>query len=186
MRWPKMTTRRWMFAVALAAIATSGAISIAGARESARREKCASNLKQIGMALHDYHSGWGSFPPGTVGDRTLPPDRRLGWPVLLFQFFTQGLQLIEDIKDGTSTTMLLAETVSIRGPWTAGGPGTVRGLDPSQQPYIGAKRQFGGAHRGGAMVAFADGSVRFLSGSIDSKVFEALSTIAGGERVPSF
>jgi prepilin-type processing-associated H-X9-DG protein len=40
-------------------------------------------------------------------------------------------------------------------------------------------------HRGGAMVLFADGSVRSIRESIDSKTFEALSTIAGGEEVSS-
>ena len=86
-----------------------------------------------------------------------------------------------DIKDGASTTMLLAETTFANGPWTAGGPATVRGLDPERQPYVGPDRQFGGSHRGGAMVAFADGSVRFLRGTIAPGVFEGLSTVAGGE-----
>ena len=35
------------------------------------------------------------------------------------------------------------------------------------------------------MVAMADGSVRFLSGQIDPRVFEAISTVAGGEPLPA-
>ena len=62
---------------------------------------------------------------------------------------------------------------------------TVRGLDPAKQPYIGPGRQFGGLHEGVAVVAMADGSVRFVAESIDPKVFEAISTIAGGEQVPA-
>jgi prepilin-type processing-associated H-X9-DG protein len=89
-----------------------------------------------------------------------------------------------DISDGASTTMMLAETRVTNGPWTAGGPATVRGLDPRRQPYLGRGQQFGGSHPGGAMVAFADGSVRFLHETIDARVFEALSTIAGGETLP--
>ena len=88
-----------------------------------------------------------------------------------------------DIKDGASETMMLAETTSANGPWTAGGPATVRGLDPAQPPYLGRARQFGGAHRGGAMMAFADGSVRFLRESIDSPIFEAVATVAGRETI---
>ena len=33
------------------------------------------------------------------------------------------------------------------------------------------------------MAAMADGTVRFLSETIDPKVFEALSTVAGGETL---
>jgi prepilin-type processing-associated H-X9-DG protein len=90
-----------------------------------------------------------------------------------------------DIKDGTSTTMMLVESDSPQGPWFAGGRATVRGLDPSRQPYLGPNRQFGGNHNGGANVLMADGSVRIISESVAPKVFEALSTMAGGEAVPA-
>jgi prepilin-type processing-associated H-X9-DG protein len=90
-----------------------------------------------------------------------------------------------DIKDGASTTMMLTESDSARGPWFAGGRATVRGLDPSRQPYIGPKHQFGGHQAGGANVLFADGSVKYIDQSIAPKIFEALGTIAGGETVPA-
>ncbi len=60
---------------------------------------------------------------------------------------------------------------------------TVRGLDPARPPYIGPNGQFGGNHPGGANVLFADGSARFVSDSIDPKIFEAMSTMAGGEKL---
>ena len=90
---------------------------------------------------------------------------------------------IADITDGASETMMLAETTSANGPWTAGGPATVRGIDLKHQPYIGRGRQFGGAHRGGTPVAFADGSVRFIREAIDPSIFEAIATIAGREAL---
>lgn len=40
--------------------------AIQTARESARRVKCAANLRQIGLAIHSYHDSQGSFPPGNI------------------------------------------------------------------------------------------------------------------------
>src|SRR4051812_33479077 len=55
-------------------------------------------------------------------------------------------------------------------------------LDPDGGPYLGAGGQFGGGHRG-TNVLFVDGSVRHLDASVSPEVFEALGTIAGGEKV---
>jgi hypothetical protein len=90
---------------------------------------------------------------------------------------------VEDIKDGTSTTLLVIETARDNGPWTAGGWPTVRGLDPAEPPYLGQGRQFGGTHSGGTVAAFADGSAKFIRNSISPRILEALATIAGGEEV---
>lgn len=50
--------------------------AIQAAREAARRSQCTNNLRQLGIAMQNYHSGNKSFPPGDLGYRT-PNDIRV-------------------------------------------------------------------------------------------------------------
>jgi hypothetical protein len=61
---------------------------IGTAREAARRTTCRNNLKQLGLALHNYHDVYSLFPPGWYPPH---PDDGTGagswaWRVLLMPY----------------------------------------------------------------------------------------------------
>src|SRR5262249_33787869 len=66
-------------------------------RESANRLKCANNLKQIGIACHNYNDTAGVLPPGVAdpGQRPWRPVPRTGshgfwsWLALILPFVEQ-------------------------------------------------------------------------------------------------
>src|SRR5262249_44686238 len=49
--------------------------AVQAAREAGRRSQCVNNLKQMGIALHNYHEGHNSFPLGASldADTCCPP-----------------------------------------------------------------------------------------------------------------
>ena len=51
--------------------------AVQAAREAARRLQCANNFKQATLALHNYHTAKGCFPPGEMWD--LPAGRAYVW-----------------------------------------------------------------------------------------------------------
>ena len=54
------------------------------AHEAARRAQCVCNLKQIGLALQNYHNAFGCFPPAAIVDKQGKPI--LSWRVAILPY----------------------------------------------------------------------------------------------------
>jgi prepilin-type N-terminal cleavage/methylation domain-containing protein/prepilin-type processing-associated H-X9-DG protein len=94
-------------------------------REAAARAKCSNNLKQIGLALHNYHDVQGYLPPGSANNTQ---GQRYGW----------GAYILPQIEQGALYTL-----VSPPDPWVASTvamPGATTLFPPTTgQPLLQAK-----------------------------------------------
>jgi prepilin-type N-terminal cleavage/methylation domain-containing protein/prepilin-type processing-associated H-X9-DG protein len=113
---------------------------------------------------------------------------------------------ISEVTDGLSSTFLLGERIVQPGdngtlPFVSTWYGQAAFADgyeyrciPHLQPAadhpintsLTDTHSFGSRHGGGANLILGDGSARFLSQSIDGRVYEALGTAQGGEVVSTF
>ncbi len=63
------------------------------AREAARRTQCKNHLKQIGLAMHNYHDVHTMFPPGWIGVQSGQPyvhgSSGFGWATMILPMLEQ-------------------------------------------------------------------------------------------------
>lgn len=61
--------------------------AVNAARSDARSSSCKNYLKMFGLALHNYHDVYGTFPPGWVAGHPLPNSGpRFGWMTSILPF----------------------------------------------------------------------------------------------------
>lgn len=63
--------------------------AVQAAREAARRMQCSNNVRQIGLALHNYESAHRKFPPGWIAN-DLDGEPGWGWATALLPFMEQN------------------------------------------------------------------------------------------------
>jgi prepilin-type processing-associated H-X9-DG protein len=80
----RITVRSTLIIVAGCALVALVVRGILDARTSARRAQCANNLKQIGLALHNYHAVFDCFPPAYIADASGKPMH--SWRLLILPF----------------------------------------------------------------------------------------------------
>ena len=76
--------------------------AVQAAREAARRTQCMNNIKQLGLALHNYHNAQGSFPPSAHFDPAdgLPDaatTHYVNWVIIVLPFLEE--QALYDLFD---------------------------------------------------------------------------------------
>lgn len=209
-------------------------IGRSGARPAAQRAQCKNNLKQIGLALHNYAEDQGALPPAYTVDANGKPLH--SWRTLILPYLDQKAlyesidlskpwndtanaeaykttiqvyacpsadlptghttclalvgpercfhptrpRVFEDFLDGTSNTVCVIDASAAE---------AVHWMDPggsANRFFLNFDDKTELSHTGGIQVLLCDGTVKFLSTAVPKQTRQALSTIAGEEKIGEF
>ena len=101
--------------------------AVQAAREAARRIQCVNNLKQMGLALHNYHSAQNAIVPGRISaTRDRRPRQRPVLRLLLFDCQdTAWFLLMLPYYEGTTIANAFNYSIGWSGPTAGPGPITL-------------------------------------------------------------
>jgi prepilin-type N-terminal cleavage/methylation domain-containing protein/prepilin-type processing-associated H-X9-DG protein len=112
----RITRRAFTLVELLVVIAIIGVLialllpAVQAAREAARRMQCTNNLKQIGIAMHNYNDAVKKLPPGWIyfatGTECGGGRPYWGWNVFIFPYMEQT-----SLYDGLGVTSRMLQTV---------------------------------------------------------------------------
>jgi len=194
------------------------------------RQPSTNNMKQIGLAMHEYHQAKGTFPPAYLAGKGGKP--LLSWRVLILPLLEQDELYkqfhLDEPWDSEHNKTLIARMpavyrsrnstieaektpyLTVRGPNTVfpgttgismaaipdGTSNTIMTVEVSDAKAVvwtqpddfqydprDPKRGLLGAWPDGFLAGLADGSVRFVSASVDPTVLNAFFTRNGGEKI---
>lgn len=120
--------------------------AVQAAREAARRSVCTNNLKQIGLAIHNFEGDQRRLPPGArLHSRPMKPS--IGWRVEVLPHLEQGplYDQMEPLPSGGARDVSVARSTAID---TYQCPSAERPLTAGQTEAVSHYGGVSGAYRG--------------------------------------
>ncbi len=133
--------------------------AVQAAREAARRAQCVNNMKQMGIACHNYHDQQGVFPPSAISSAIGPntwggwTNTNMSWRILILPHIEQNPiynAINWQLRNGGGATLATAWYTQMTvflcpsdgdvpgGYTTSGGNGTVPMYGPPARPGGGS------------------------------------------------
>jgi len=148
--------------------------AVQAAREAGRLVHCVNNLKQLGLAMHNFHDANGTFPRGAWNS----PQQT--WTFYILPFLEEGpffnsLNLKATYYDGRNTTVTQATVGVFHCPSDPGQDVTVAGIPNSSAPF---------RKKGNFVVNWGNGNFNQNDSSLPNGVWNGPAGAVSSKRGP--